>query len=70
LGSALAVVKCVQLTEIKAKKPVISTLAITKGGVATARGIVELQSQHIGLSLYYLTFLTHNDNMEIIPISF
>jgi hypothetical protein len=67
LGSALAVVKCAQLTENKAKKHVIGTLAIAKGGVATARGIVEQKSQHIGLLIYYITFLTYHDNMEIIP---
>ena len=44
LGSALAIVKCAQLIENKAKKPVIGTLALTKGGVATPRGIVGLQS--------------------------
>jgi hypothetical protein len=44
IGYGLAIVKFAQLIENKAKKPVIGTLAITKGGVATARGIVGLQS--------------------------
>jgi hypothetical protein len=44
IGYGLAIVKFAQHTENKAKKPVFWSLAITKGGVATARGIVGLQS--------------------------
>jgi hypothetical protein len=44
IGYGLAIVKFAQHTENKAKKPVFWSLAIAKGGVATPRGIVGLQS--------------------------